>query len=76
VYRALVEFGAPVAAHGVSSDLFAGEGYGYRFGVKPNLVELLTTVFAATITGGCCSGSCAHETPSTAAIAAYLNGAP
>ncbi len=44
VYRALVEFGAPVAAHGVSSDLFAGEGYGYRFGVKPNLVEILTAV--------------------------------
>jgi hypothetical protein len=44
VYRALVAFGAPVAAHGVSSDLFAGEGYGYRFGVKPNLVEILTTV--------------------------------
>ncbi len=44
VYRALVAFGAPVAAHGVSSDLFAGAGYGYRFGVKPNLVEVLTTV--------------------------------
>lgn len=44
VYRALVEFGAPVAAHGISGDLFAEEGYGYRFGVKPNLVEVLTTI--------------------------------
>lgn len=44
VYRALVVFGAPVAAHGVQRELFAGEGYGYRFGVKPNLVEILTTI--------------------------------
>ncbi|MBN8615982.1 MAG: nucleotidyl transferase AbiEii/AbiGii toxin family protein [Deltaproteobacteria bacterium] len=44
VYRALVAFGAPVAAHGVSEQLFAADRYGYRFGVKPNLIEVLTTI--------------------------------
>lgn len=44
VYRALAAFGAPLAAHGVHRELFASEGYGYRFGVKPNLVEVLTTI--------------------------------
>lgn len=44
VFAALAAFGAPVAAHGVDRDVFAREGYGYRFGVKPNLVEVLTTI--------------------------------
>lgn len=44
VYRALVAFGAPVAAHGVSPSHFAEPGHAYRFGVKPNLVELLTKI--------------------------------
>ncbi len=44
VFEALAAFGAPVAAHGVDQSVFASEGYGYRFGVKPNLVEVLTTV--------------------------------
>ena len=44
VFRALAAFGAPVAAHGVSRQDFAEEGYGYRFGVKPNLIEVLTTI--------------------------------
>lgn len=44
VYRALVRFGAPVAAHGVTEELFAQAGYGYRMGVKPHLIEVLTKV--------------------------------
>lgn len=44
VFRALVRFGAPVSAHGVSEGLFAQAGYGYRMGVKPNLIEVLTQV--------------------------------
>lgn len=44
VYNALLQYGAPLAAHGVTSDLFAKERYGYRIGVKPVLIELLTTV--------------------------------
>ena len=44
VYRALVAFGAPVQAHGVNASLFAQAGYGYRVGVRPNLIELLTAV--------------------------------
>ena len=44
VYRALCEFGAPVAAHGVSEGLFARAGYGYRMGVKPHLIEVLTRI--------------------------------
>ena len=37
-------FGAPVAAHQLSTDVFARENYGYRFGFKPNPVEILTTI--------------------------------
>ena len=44
VFRALVAFGAPVAAHGVTEGLFANEGYGYRMGMKPNLIEILTHI--------------------------------
>lgn len=44
VFGALRAFGAPIAAHGVTQDLFATEGYGYRMGVKPNLIELLTSI--------------------------------
>jgi hypothetical protein len=44
VYDALLQFGAPLAAHGVTSDLFAKDRYGYRIGVKPVLIEILTTV--------------------------------
>src|SRR5688572_12416359 len=44
VFRALLAFGAPVAAHGVSEGLFARAGYGYRMGVKPHLIEILTQV--------------------------------
>lgn len=44
VYRALVRFGAPVAAHGVTEGLFVQSGYGYRMGVKPHLIEVLTKI--------------------------------
>jgi hypothetical protein len=44
VFRALQQFGAPVDAHGVTEGLFVQEGYGYRMGVKPNLIEVLTKI--------------------------------
>ncbi len=44
VHRALLTFGAPLAAHGVSPDHFATPGRAYRFGVKPNLIEVLTKI--------------------------------
>lgn len=44
VYDALATFGAPVAAHGVTADLFARQGYGYRMGLKPNVIEVLTEI--------------------------------
>lgn len=44
VFQALGAFGAPVAAHGVTPELFAHKGYGYRMGVKPHLIEILTTI--------------------------------
>lgn len=44
VFRALVAFGAPVAAHHVTEELFARPGYGYRVGVKPSLIEILTEI--------------------------------
>jgi hypothetical protein len=48
VFKALVEFGAPVAAHGVTAGLFAETGYGYRMGIRPNLIELLTSIDGVT----------------------------
>ncbi|HJL40197.1 MAG TPA: hypothetical protein RMG48_02765 [Myxococcales bacterium LLY-WYZ-16_1] len=44
VYRALIRFGAPVHAHQVRPEDFEVERYGYRFGRKPQLIEILTTV--------------------------------
>jgi hypothetical protein len=43
-YRALLAFGAPVAAHGITEGLFCQEGYGYRLGRKPVLIEILTAI--------------------------------
>lgn len=37
-------FGAPVSAHQVSARDFEKKGYGYRFGIKPFLIEVLTTI--------------------------------
>lgn len=44
VLAALRDFGAPVIVHGVTEDLFSQPGSGYRMGVKPQLIELLTTI--------------------------------
>ena len=44
VFAALREFGAPLAAHGVTEQVFSRPGQGYRMGIKPNLIELLTTI--------------------------------
>jgi hypothetical protein len=44
VFRALTRFGAPLSAHNVSEGLFAQAGYGYRMGIKPHLIEILTKV--------------------------------
>ncbi len=44
VMAALRSFGAPLAQHRVTETLFEAPGYGYRMGVKPNLIELLTTI--------------------------------
>jgi hypothetical protein len=48
VYAALAAFGAPLAMHGVTPDLFARPGYGYRVGIKPNLIEVLTSIDGVT----------------------------
>jgi len=48
VFRALAAFGAPIAAHGITEGLFAREGYGYRVGTKPNLIEILTRIDGIT----------------------------
>jgi hypothetical protein len=44
VFRGLVEFGAPITQHGVTADLFAAPGHGYRMGIRPNVIELLTSI--------------------------------
>ncbi len=44
VFAALAAFGAPVEQHRVSPAVLAKSGYGYRFGVKPFLIEVLTRI--------------------------------
>lgn len=44
VLAALGAFGAPILQHEVSEQTFATPGFGYRIGLKPNLVEILTTI--------------------------------
>src|SRR5690606_35652700 len=48
VIAALKRFGAPIDAHEVTDALFTKEGYGYRMGRKPILIELLTTIDGVT----------------------------
>ncbi len=48
VYLALAQFGAPLSAHGIHQGTFAEEGVGYRFGVKPQLAEVLTSISGVT----------------------------
>jgi hypothetical protein len=42
VFKALVRFGAPVAAHGVTADDFAEKGTVYQIGLPPNRIDVLT----------------------------------
>lgn len=44
VFAALASFGAPVQQHGIRPDDFARAGYGYRMGIKPVCIEILTTI--------------------------------
>jgi hypothetical protein len=44
VVRALVQFGAPLAAHGVSQADFQRPGVVYQMGLPPNRIDVLTAV--------------------------------
>lgn len=44
VYRALVRFGAPVAAHGVVAEDFVRPGTVYQMGLPPNRIDVLTEI--------------------------------
>ncbi len=44
VFRALVRFGAPVAAHGVRPEDFVTAGTVYQMGLPPNRIDLLTAI--------------------------------
>ena len=44
VYRALLEFGAPVAAHNVSESDFARPGNVYQIGLPPRRIDVLTSI--------------------------------
>ena len=48
VAQALTKFGAPLAAHGISTEHFANEGDAYRFGIAPLKVEVLTQISGVT----------------------------
>ncbi len=44
VYRALVRFGAPIAATGVTATDFATPGIVYQIGVPPSRIDVLTAI--------------------------------
>jgi hypothetical protein len=44
VFRALLRFGAPVAAHGVSPEDFATPGSVYEMGLPPHRIDLITEI--------------------------------
>jgi hypothetical protein len=44
VYRALLDFGAPVAAHGVGPADFESKGAVYQIGLPPRRIDLLTSI--------------------------------
>ena len=44
VHRALLAFGAPVAAHGVSAADFEREGMVYQIGLPPRRIDVLTSI--------------------------------
>ena len=48
VIQALTRFGAPLATHGVDVTTFEQPGFGYRFGIKPQLAEILTSISGVT----------------------------
>ena len=48
VFRALVRFGAPLAAHGVSAKDFSTVGTIYQIGLPPRRIDLLTSLSGVT----------------------------
>lgn len=44
VFRALVQFGAPVTAHGVTVDDFVAPGTVYQIGLPPNRIDVITEI--------------------------------
>jgi len=48
VMQALHDFGAPIATHEVTAELFSEPRHGYRMGRKPLLIEILTRIDGVT----------------------------
>ena len=44
VFRSLVRFGAPVAAHGVTTEDFVAPGTVYQIGLPPNRIDVITEI--------------------------------
>ncbi len=44
VYRALVDFGAPIKAHGIAAKDFATTGNVYQIGLPPVRIDVLTSI--------------------------------
>jgi hypothetical protein len=44
VHRALIEFGAPLYAHGVAEDYFSAAERVYQMGLPPRRIDLLTSI--------------------------------
>lgn len=48
VHRALIRFGAPLAAHGVELNYFSKPGRVYQIGLPPRRIDLITSISGVT----------------------------
>jgi len=54
VFRALLRFGAPVAAHGVTASDFVVSGTVYQMGLPPNRIDVMTEISGVSFDEAAC----------------------
>jgi len=63
VFRALLRFGAPVAAHGVSAEDFTTPGNVYQIGLPPNRIDVITEISGVSYDEALVDGVSGHLGP-------------
>ena len=55
-YRALLAFGAPVVAHGITKEDFQVEDNVYQMGLPPRRIDIMTSVSGVSFDEACADG--------------------